>query len=139
MRIHASTSNRERITGSEDVKGTSGGKPVSVPNSHGPIREVTFWCRLAGPGWIEAGIYDGVNHTFPTASYLSDAPADLARAAISLLEGAEEATCSWEEEPGEFRWIFEREGEELTLRILWFEDQYDRDPDDPGELRFSTR
>jgi hypothetical protein len=115
-----------------------GGRAVDVPEIHGPVRTVTFWCRLAGPGSIEAGILDGVSHTFPTASTISDGMGDLLRAGITLLEGAEKATCSWEEEPGEYEWVFERNGEELDLRILWFEDQFERKPEDPGEPRFST-
>ena len=27
----------------------------------------------------------------------------------------------------------------MTLRILWLEDQFERQPEDEGELRFSTR
>lgn len=112
---------------------------MGILKSYELVREVTFWCRLAGQGWIEAGIYDGANHAFPTASYLSDALGDLTRTVVSLLEGAEAATCSWEEEPGEFQWVFARDSEALNLRILWFEDQFERQPEDPGELRFSTR
>jgi hypothetical protein len=111
-----------------------------------------FEYRLTGTGWAEARIGDDASHAILTASYLSDALGDLLEAIGLLLEGASEARCSWEEEPGEYRWIFVRTGDnDVQLEILAFDDMYSRpvtlpgvaelcpQPDARGELRFSTR
>ena len=70
----------------------------------------------------------------PTASYLSDALGDLIRAVRALLEGAENARASWEEEPGEYRWVFQRSGSEVRIRLLDFADVHDQAPDEDGEV-----
>ena len=98
-----------------------------------------FEFRLTGSGWAEAGIGDDANHANPTASYLSDALGDLLRAVLRMIEGGEESRCSWEEEPGEFRWIFRRDGANVWLRLLEFDDLYGHRPDDAGRLVFETR
>jgi hypothetical protein len=110
-----------------------------------------FRYRLTGRGWAEARIADDASHAILTASYLSDALGDLLEAVGRLLEGASEARCSWEEEPGEYRWIFTRtDDSDAQLNILAFDDMYSRpatlpgvaqphpQPDERGELRFST-
>jgi hypothetical protein len=76
----------------------------------------------------------GESSVTPTASYLSDALGDLIRAVRALLEGAEDARASWEEEPGEYRWIFHRNGSEVRMRLLAFPDIYDHSPDDDGQV-----
>jgi hypothetical protein len=123
-----------------------------LANTHaGIVRRMEFTYRLTGKGWAEARIADGTSQAVITASYLSDALGDLLEALGTMLEGAGEARCSWEEEPGEYRWIFAREDrDQVTLRILEFADMYARPdtragvvrlalrPDEEGELRFST-
>lgn len=47
----------------------------------------------------------------------TDALGDLARATVTLLEGAERASVVIEDAPGVHEWTFERDGEEVTLRI----------------------
>lgn len=112
---------------------------VDIRRIQGTIRAVTFWYRLTGSGSSEAGIYDGVERAFPTASYISDALGDLARAVIALLQGAPGSTCSWEEEPGAYRWIFNRQGEDLQIEILWFEDPLSFEPQEPGKRIFLSQ
>jgi len=110
-----------------------------------------FTYRLTGKGWAEARIADESGWAAMTASYLSDALGDLLEAVGLLLEGASKARCSWEEEPGEYRWIFVRaDGNDVNLKILAFDDMYAQpaalpgvaqfspQPDEHGELRFST-
>ena len=75
----------------------------------------------------------GNSFATPTASYLSDALGDLIRAVRALLEGAEDARASWEEEPGEYRWVFHRNGSEVRMRLLAFPDVYDDAPDEDGQ------
>jgi hypothetical protein len=95
---------------------------------------VEFSFRLIGTGWAEGRIAVGDSSATPTASYLSDALGDLIRTVCALLEGAEDARMSWEEEPGEYRWIFERSGSEVRTRLLALDDVYDDAPDEDGEI-----
>jgi hypothetical protein len=104
----------------------------------GSYSSVEFTYRLTGPGWSEAVLSDGQHSATLTASYLSDALGELLDALIHLRGGAEEVRCSWEEEPGEYRWIFKRSDGRIALAILWFEDLAD-EPDEAGRLVFETR
>ena len=81
---------------------------------------VEFEFRLVGTGWAEGRIAIGDEFASPTASYLSDALGDLIRAVGALCEGAHEVRASWDEEPGEYRWIFQRVGSTVRLRLLGF-------------------
>ena len=98
-----------------------------------------FSYRLTGTGWSEARLSDGTTEATVTASYLSDALGVLLEAVGTLLEGAQEARCSWDEEPGEYRWIFVRRGDVVELRVLAFQDLWGEEPDSEGSLVFETR
>jgi hypothetical protein len=103
------------------------------------VRPVSFWYRLIGAGIGRAGISDGQHEAQFITSHLSDPLRDLTRAMIVLLQGGSKASCAWAEEPGEWRWLFERHGDELGIRILWFERTFSKALDEQGELRYSTR
>lgn len=98
-----------------------------------------FTYRLVGTGWAEATVSDGSCSATLTASYLEDALGDLLEAVGIMLEGADETRCSWEEEPGEFRWFFQRSETDVHLRVLGFADVYSREPDHQGIVVFETR
>lgn len=87
---------------------------------------------------MEARIADDGAWARLTASYLSDALGNLLEAVGVLLEGATEATCSWDEEPGEYRWLFTRAGSTVHLRILALPDQFPPQPDSAGTVVFET-
>jgi hypothetical protein len=95
--------------------------------------EVEFSFRLTGTGWAGGRIAVGESVATLTASYLSDALGDVIRAVRALLEGGENARASWEEEPGEYRWVFQRRASEVQIRLLAFPDVYDKAPDREGE------
>jgi hypothetical protein len=111
---------------------------VDVRKIQGQIKTVSFWYRLAGSGWSEAGILDGVDKAILTASHLSDALRELTEAVIALLRGGEEGRCAWQEEPGEHRWIFRRRGDHLTIDILCFDDTFSTEADERGKPVFSS-
>lgn len=107
-----------------------------------------FSCTLVGKGWIEATLFDGMNQQRFLASYLSDAIGDLLKVVISLLEGARRGTCLWEQEPGEYRWLFTRQNEQIQIRIVSFGRTFSRHFDEEGEcvltvqcslLKFATK
>jgi hypothetical protein len=98
-----------------------------------------FWYWVHSAGSAEAGIGDDVGHANMSVSYLTDALSDLLEVVWRSGNGEAEARCSWEDEPGEYRWILTRDGDEVHLRILEFSDRYPSRPDEVGSLLFDTR
>lgn len=97
-----------------------------------------FSYTLTGRGWGEAVISDNGNSVEIGASYLTDVLAVLLDAVLSLLDGSTTASCSWETEPGEWRWLFTRQNGDVDVRILGFDDFYKHRPDSEGQLKFET-
>jgi hypothetical protein len=91
---------------------------------------VHFEFSLTGMGWARASLQSTNDSAQLTASYLSDALPDLLRALLELVGGAERATCTWEEEPGEYSWEFDRVDDVVHVRITG-EDVWDDDDDEP--------
>ncbi|MES2464484.1 MAG: hypothetical protein V4671_28315 [Armatimonadota bacterium] len=70
-------------------------------------------------------------------SYLSDAPADLGRATLTLLRyPLKEVTCSWQDEPGEWRWIMHRAENCVRIEVLSFDETFSSLSDEHGEQVF---
>jgi hypothetical protein len=81
--------------------------------------------QLAGAGWADARITDGVNFRNMSVSYLSDALGDMAKAALNILRGENEASFAFEDEPGEHLWLLTREANHsLRIKILWCDDTF---------------
>lgn len=100
---------------------------------------LTIDYRLTGIGWSECVISDGQASCSTTASYLSDALGSLVRAAHALLTGFSALTFSFEEEPGEYRWVIRSPRyNEIDLRILGFPDVYSALPEADGRVLFQT-
>ena len=95
--------------------------------------------RLVGTGWSEASLTLGDREVRLTASYISDALGDLLEAVRRLSEVAEVVRVSWEEEPGEYRWLLQREGSGVDIRILTFGDFEDHEADDMGQEMIQGR
>jgi hypothetical protein len=91
--------------------------------------------NLTARGWSECIVEIGDQHAHLTACYLSDALADLLNAVTIVLRGTEEATASFTEEPGEYRWRLKRVApDRLWIDIVWF-DEISRDrPDECGKV-----
>jgi hypothetical protein len=98
----------------------------------------TFDFSLVGTGWARAKVTDDASSAEVTASYLGDALGHLLVAIWTLIEGDTDARCSWWEEPGECRWIFVRDGQRISLRILEFDRLWSAEPDETGRLIFQT-
>jgi hypothetical protein len=99
---------------------------------------VKFNYRLTGTGWAEATLVDVAGTATVPASYLVDTLGVLLGAVAALLSGATDARCSWELEPGEYRWLFTRAGTSARLRVLRFDDAYPPEPDELGVVVFET-
>jgi hypothetical protein len=85
----------------------------------GSIAPLEFRYALTGQGWAEAYISDGRNWLRPTASYLSDALRALIDAVGAIVRGGARVACIWEEEPGNFIWVLEGDGNSVTIEIYW--------------------
>lgn len=85
----------------------------------GATAPLEFSYALTGQGWAEAYISDGRNWLRPTASYLSDALRALIGAVDAIVRGGGRVACIWEEEPGNFIWVFEGDGNSVTIEIYW--------------------
>lgn len=98
--------------------------------------------RLVGTGWAECRVADVDKSVTVTASYLSDALASLADAVLAMLNGAKEARASFDEEPGEYRWVFNRRGDAsdspISVWIFEFQHLWSDKADEEGELIFET-
>lgn len=96
--------------------------------------EVKFTYRLTGAGWSEASLTIGAASTPLSASCLDDALGDLVAAAVLLPDAESTIRVSWAEEPGEFRWVLDRSGDRLAVRVLWFDSLWGPDPDEKGNV-----
>lgn len=97
---------------------------------------ITF--RITGLGWAECTL-NGDNGTCTvTASYLSDALGSLVTAAKALVTGFSAVTFSFDEEPGEYRWVIRSPRlNELRIQILSFGDLWSGKPDEEGQEVFN--
>ncbi len=96
--------------------------------------------KLTGSGWAECTIADGEQSCTVTASYLSDAFGDLVLSAVALLHWFNALSFSFQEEPGEFRWVFNtKSNNEIELKILdpYYANRL-RPSADGGQLIFQT-
>ena len=96
----------------------------------------SFDFELTGRGWAQGTIRAGERSTTATASYLKDALGDLLGATRLMLADVREARCSWWDEPGEFRWVFTRDGADVRVRIIGFDDLKTGESDVAGTMLF---
>lgn len=93
--------------------------------------------NLTGSGWSEAVLEDGAHTVTVTASYLSDALGALSRGALAVLRGSGEVRFSFDEEPGEYRWVLrKKDAENYELTLLEFTTLWANKPDDAGSVIF---
>ena len=94
--------------------------------------------KLTGHGWATCDIKLGTQRVAITASDLSDALGQLATATTLLRQGAHMASASFDEEPGEYRWIFDRhkspsdEEGGIRVRIYEFNELWAEKPTNQG-------
>jgi hypothetical protein len=96
--------------------------------------------RLTGTGWAEVHIGQGDRSAVITASYLSNALGDLVLSAIAAMSLFRRVTFSFEEEPGERRWVITSPRiNEIDIQILSFPSRWNDSTDESGELMFQAR
>lgn len=97
---------------------------------------INFNFELIEKGWVKATISNEKNIIIIFSSFLSDGLHDLINSVCRIAQGDGESSCSWQEEPGQYRWLFSRKGNQVTLRILWFDDTFSRASDERGVEKF---
>ena len=94
---------------------------------------------LVGSGWSRCVVEDGEAKVELSASYLSDALANLILGATAALSGFRSCTFSFDEEPGEYRWVVQVAGPDgVRIDVLEFEEMWSERPDSDGKRLFST-
>ena len=89
--------------------------------------------RLTGSGWAECTLSSDSRTCLLTASYLSDALRNLVLAANGMLAGFSALTFSFDEEPGEFRWVITTlRPNEIQVEVLWFPELWGTRPNAEG-------
>lgn len=90
--------------------------------------------RLTGSGWAECTLSSDERTCLLTASYLSDALRNLVLAANGVLAGFSALTFSFDEEPGEFRWVITTPRlNEIQIEVLQFPELWGGRPDAEGD------
>jgi hypothetical protein len=100
----------------------------------------SFSVILYEHGTLSAGLSVGEEPVTIFASYLSDALGDLTGSAVALLAPSllDRVTCSWQDEPGETRWILRRVEDRVQVQLLRFEQTFSRLPDERGQSIFEA-
>lgn len=89
--------------------------------------------RLTGSGWAECTVSSDERNCVLTASYLSDALRNLVLAANGVLANFSALTFSFDEEPGEFRWVITAiRLNEIQVEVLWFPETWGGRPNSEG-------
>jgi hypothetical protein len=92
-----------------------------------------FTYELVGRGWARCSLQIGDKEVTLTPSYLSDALGDLLAAIITVVRGAERATASFADEPGEHVWVFESTTKgRVRIGVFEFRDQWKRRTSEAG-------
>jgi hypothetical protein len=93
--------------------------------------------QITGLGWAECTLKTGAGSCTVTACYLSDALGSLVTAAKALLSSFTAVTFSFDEEPGEYRWVIRSPRlNELQIKILSFSELWSGEPDEEGKEVF---
>ena len=104
----------------------------------------TIWCdviRFSMQVQLRGGratIADRKQEVALIFSYIGGPLDALAQAMVDLLRGADRTAARWMESPGEFRWVFQRSTDELSIQILYFPEMFSRQQDSAGTLLFTS-
>jgi hypothetical protein len=90
--------------------------------------------HLVGTGWSTCSIDLNGKAVEITGSYLPGCLGGQADAGVQLLQGAAGARCSFDEEPGEYRWIIDCTDGQVRLRVLEFQELGGKRSDHEGRV-----
>lgn len=93
--------------------------------------------ELTAPGWADCTLQIGDRTVTASASYLSNALDDFARAVVGILKGDASASAEFTEEPGHFTWKFDRtDDENVRVRLFWSLPRWNDEHHDPSTPLF---
>jgi hypothetical protein len=92
---------------------------------------------LVHHGWARCVVADERAEAEAIVSYVTDGPEQLLNAVARLVHGADETRAEFEAEPDVYRWIFQRAGGEVTIRLLRVPDH--ALPAEAGETIWDSR
>jgi hypothetical protein len=78
----------------------------------------SFSWTLHHHGWAVCGVADSLAGTEADASYVTDAPEDFITAVARLMLGTTHTSARFEGEPSVYRWLFDRDGDQVDIRLL---------------------
>jgi hypothetical protein len=87
-------------------------------------------------GWARCVVADERAEAEAIVSYVTDGPEQLLNAVARLVHGADETRAEFAAEPDVYRWIFQRAGGEVSIRLLHVPDH--ALPDEAGETMVTT-
>lgn len=94
--------------------------------------------ELVGAGWSRCTMRAGSSECVVTASYLSDALGMLVLGALGILSGLKAVSFSFDEEPGEYRWVIQQTNvNQVQIEILSFEELWGNRPNSEGTPKWS--
>jgi hypothetical protein len=97
--------------------------------------KLEFEYKLTGTGWASCRYAINNKSSLVTASYLSNALGEFANAVQHISDGGEQVKCSFDEEPGEYRWIFQRQvNHRVQITLLSFNELWGNKPDSEGQV-----
>src|SRR6266852_5358469 len=88
--------------------------------------------------WSGAIVSDGEQSLRVFTMLLGPALSDLTQAVIRLLRKVEHTTAFWEDDPGQYRWVFDRDGEQVRVQILYFDRAFTQVDDQRGTRMFDA-
>jgi hypothetical protein len=109
--------------------------PIEAKEAHSQPLLISY--ELEGAGWAKCSLQSDVGAVQITSSYLSDSLRDLVLSALSVLGGFRGVDFSFDEEPGQYRWVIESTGETtIDLQLFEFPDLGSNEPNDKGSRLF---
>jgi len=97
---------------------------------------VKFTLDLISRGWFSIKLSNGLNEVEINASYISDSPANIISSVRTVLNGFNFSTCICQDEPGEYRIIFDKDNDLVNIKVLEFPNSYSKQPNSNGKLIF---
>jgi hypothetical protein len=98
---------------------------------------LSFTWTLRGAGWASCHIEDADGHAAAWVSYISQAPQELISVVTRLVLGATEQRVRFEAEPTTYRWLFNQDRGQVTIRLLEVPDG--TLADEAGTLAWTSR
>lgn len=96
--------------------------------------------QLSGKGWADCVVSIAGERCEISASYLSNALRNLILAANGALTGLRSVSFSFDEEPGEYRWVSHSpRPNEIEVEILEFQELWGWKPDSEGKSLLKFR